>query len=117
MTSDADRKLERAGSRGQLFAQEPSQKAFGVPSGGGYQITASWQTALGNDGYIGVIIRILLNGYITERIGMKKTRVLAHITITAFTFILVFGQTKELLLAGQVLCGLPWGFFSAAAPA
>lgn len=50
-----------------------------------------------------------------ERIGMKKTRVLAYITITAFTFILVFGQTKELLLVGQVLCGLPWGIFSTAA--
>ncbi|KNG90481.1 putative maltose permease [Aspergillus nomiae NRRL 13137] len=101
---------------GQLFAQESFQKAFGVPSHDGYQITAPWQTALGNGGYIGTIFGILLNGYITERIGMKKTLVLAYIALTGFTFILVFGQTKALLLVGQILCGLPWGVFTATAP-
>ncbi|PYI06056.1 sugar transporter [Aspergillus sclerotiicarbonarius CBS 121057] len=101
---------------GQLFAQEAFQKAFGVPSNGGYQITASWQTALGSGGYIGVICGILLNGYITERIGMKKTLVLAYIAMTGLTFILVFGETKDLLLVGQILCGIPWGIFTATAP-
>ena len=101
---------------GQLFAQGSFQKAFGVPSQNGYQITVSWQIALGNGGYIGTIFGILLNGYITERAGMKKTLALAYLALTGFTFILVFSQTKTLLLVGQILCGLPWGVFTAAAP-
>lgn len=101
---------------GQLFAQNAFKEAFGVPSNGGYEITASWQTALGNGGYIGVICGILINGSISERIGMKKTMTLAYILMMAFTFILVFGQSKALLLVGQILCGIPWGIFTAIAP-
>ncbi|KAL3440166.1 sugar transporter [Aspergillus insuetus] len=101
---------------GQLFAQDSFKEAFGEWSRNGYQLTAAWQTALGNGGYIGTIFGILLNGYITERIGMKKTLALAYFALTGFTFILVFGQTKALLLVGQLLCGLPWGIFTAAAP-
>ncbi|PWY95409.1 sugar transporter [Aspergillus sclerotioniger CBS 115572] len=102
---------------GQLFAQDSFKRRFGEPfHDGSYQITAAWQTALGNAGYIGTIFGILLNGHITERIGMKKTLALAHAALTGFTFILVFGQTKALLLVGQLLCGLSWGIFTAAAP-
>lgn len=101
---------------GQLFAQNAFKQAFGVHSNGSYEISAAWQTALGNGGYIGVIFGILINGYISERIGMKKTMTLAYVLMTAFTFILVFGQTKALLLVGQILCGIPWGIFTAIAP-
>lgn len=91
------------------------QKQFEVPTSNGYQITASCQTALGNGSYIGVIIGLLLNGYISERIGMKKS-MCAYIMITAFNFILVFCQTDALILVGQILCGIPWGVCSTQQP-
>ncbi|OQU96203.1 hypothetical protein CLAIMM_02316 [Cladophialophora immunda] len=101
---------------GQLFAQKSFQQHFGVPVAGGWQITALWQILLGNSAYIGVIIGILMNGIVSEKIGMKKTMIGAYVAITAFTFILVFGQSKALLLVGQFLCGIPWGIFNTTAP-
>jgi SP family general alpha glucoside:H+ symporter-like MFS transporter len=92
---------------GQLFAQKAFQKEFGVPVDGGYQVTALWQILLGNSAYIGVIIGILLSGFISEKIGMKKTMIGAYIAITGFTFILVFGQGNAVLFVGQLLCGIP----------
>lgn len=101
---------------GQLFAVPAFQKQFGVPSHDGYQVTASWQTALGNGSYIGVIVGILLSGYLSERIGMKKSMMLAYVATTTLNFILVFGQTNALLLVGQITSGIPWGIFNATAP-
>jgi MFS transporter, SP family, general alpha glucoside:H+ symporter len=101
---------------GQLFAQKAFQKEFGVPIQGGYQVTALWQILLGNSAYIGVIIGILLNGVISEKIGMKKTMIAAYIAITTFTFLLVFGKSNASLLVGQFLCGIPWGIFNTTAP-
>lgn len=101
---------------GQLFAMKAFQKQFGEPLDGGYQLSAMWQTLLGNAAYVGVIFGILLNGIISERFGLKRTMIGAYVAITAFTFILVFGQNNMLLLLGQLLCGIPWGIFTAAAP-
>ncbi|KAJ4245217.1 hypothetical protein NW762_014087 [Fusarium torreyae] len=102
---------------GQLFAMRAFQKQFGNPvDGGGYQLSALWQILLGNSAYIGVIIGILINGYVAEKIGMKKTMIFAYVLIMAFTFILVFGQNNPVLLVGQFLCGIPWGIFNVTAP-
>ncbi|ETS84701.1 hypothetical protein PFICI_02726 [Pestalotiopsis fici W106-1] len=101
---------------GQLFALKAFQEDFGEPIEGGYQVTALWQILLGNAAYIGVIIGIFINGIISEKIGMKKTMIAAYIAIAAFTFVLVFANSKALLLVGQFLCGIPWGIFNATAP-
>lgn len=55
-----------------LFAEISFQKQFGFAYDGGYQISASWQSAIGNSSNIGTIIGIFLNGYLTERFGKKK---------------------------------------------
>ena len=102
---------------GQLFAQDAFKQDFGEPDGnGGYEITTLWQILLGNSAYVGVILGILLNGIVSEKIGMKKTMLISYFLITAFTFILVFGKSKTVLLVGQFLCGIPWGVFNATAP-
>ncbi|OAA59750.1 Sugar/inositol transporter [Niveomyces insectorum RCEF 264] len=102
---------------GQLFAMKAFQEKFGHPvDGGGYQLSALWQILLGNGAYIGVIIGILANGVIAESIGMKKTMIASYIVITGFTFILVFAESNGVLLAGQLLCGIPWGVFNTTAP-
>lgn len=102
---------------GQLFAEKSFQRQFGVLYNGNYQLTAAWQTALANASSIGIILGILLNGYISERIGMKKTMLSAYVAITGLTFILVFAKSNSLLFVGQLLCGIPWGIFNTTAPA
>ena len=106
---------------GQLFAMKAFQKQFGEPvngidGGDNYQVSAMWQILLVNGVYIGAMIGTLLNGILSETFGIKRTMMGAHITITGFIFILVFGQSHGMLLAGQLLCGIPLGIFNIAAP-
>lgn len=102
---------------GNLYALPAFQRAFGVPVGGGqYQVPARWQTALSLGGSVGIIIGTFLNGYLWEKIGMKRTMLAAYVAVTALTFILVFGQSAPVLLVGQILCGIPWGIFGTTAP-
>lgn len=39
------------------------------------------------------------------------------IALTGFIFITFFATSIEMLLVGQILCGLPWGIFATSAPA
>ena len=101
---------------GSLYAEPTFQRDFGVLYQGGYQITAAWQTALSLSSSIGIIIGILMNGYLAERFGMKRTMLVSYVAITALTFILVFAQSLPVILVGQILCGIPWGIFNTTAP-
>ncbi|KAJ9646704.1 hypothetical protein H2204_000396 [Knufia peltigerae] len=100
-----------------LFALKAFQRDFGVPYKDGKQITAPWQTGLSLSGKVGIIIGILLNGYLAEKYGMKRLMLVCYVLISAFTFILVFGQSLPVLLVGEILCGIPWGIFNTTAPA
>ena len=103
---------------GALFAEPAFQEDFGVPNphGEGYQIEAKWQTALGVSGGIGIIIGSILNGYLSEWFGMKRTMLVAYVAVTGLTFILVFAKSLPIILLGQILCGIPWGIFGVVAP-
>lgn len=101
----------------QLFAEEAFQKQFGEPFEKGYQVKASWQSGLPNGKTIGIMIGMLLNGYARERFGMKRTMLTAFVALLGLTFILVFGQTPQVLLVGEILCGICFGIFHATAPA
>lgn len=35
----------------------------------------------------------------------------ALVSMTAFIFVLFFAPTIEVLVVGEVLCGIPWGMF------
>lgn len=102
---------------GQLFAEKAFQKQFGEPYKKGYQLKAAWQTGLSMSSSVGVLVGILLNGYIAERIGMKKTLMSSFVVLSGLIFILVFAQSSPVLLAGEFLCGIPWGIFHTTAPA
>ena len=97
---------------GALFAEPAFQKDFGVLTPlSGYQIEAKWQTALNLSGGVGIIIGSILNGYLSEWFGMKRTMLIAYVAVTALTFILVFAKSLPIILLGQILCGIPWGIF------
>lgn len=59
----------------------------------------------------------LANGYLTNLFGHRKVTLGALFMLSAFIFITFFAPSQEVLLVGQLLCGLPWGVFATTAPA
>ncbi|PYH42665.1 uncharacterized protein BP01DRAFT_325166, partial [Aspergillus saccharolyticus JOP 1030-1] len=101
-----------------FFGYPAFRRQFGEEHPGqGYQVAGSWQSALGAAGNLGCMIGALINGYFIERWGFKRVFLLAQVLMCAFIFIPFFGTTAGLQVAGQVLCGLPWGMFATLGPA
>ncbi|KAH7309882.1 general substrate transporter [Stachybotrys elegans] len=82
-----------------------------------YQLSAAWQAGLGNASGIGAFFGTLLNGYLVTKWGHVRVLIGALVTLSALIFIVFFAPNAGVLLAGQVLCGLPWGIFATTAPA
>ncbi|KAF2242559.1 maltose permease MAL61 [Trematosphaeria pertusa] len=95
-----------------LLAVPAFKKAFGeqLPDGS-YEITAAWQSGLTNGAYVGEILGLMLNGWIAERYGFKKTMIGALTAVTFLIFIVFFVQSIQMLLVGLILMGIPWGVF------
>lgn len=101
-----------------LMAQPAFQQHFGVPVGDGtYQIPPAWQSACNQAATIGAFIGILLCGYIQPKIGYKKTILGSLVFIIATIFVVFFANTLPMLFAGELLIGLPFGFYNAIAQA
>lgn len=81
------------------------------PETGKKEIPAKWQTALSMAVNCGEIIGLFLAGIISDRIGYRKTLIGSLMMVTAFIFIVFFAKNIEMLLAGEILLGLPWGAF------
>ena len=78
---------------------------------GTYVISAYWKSALSNGAVVGEIIGLFLTGIFQDRFGYRLTIFGALCLVTGFIFILFFAQNVEMLLAGEILCGIPWGTF------
>lgn len=76
-----------------------------------YQVPAEWQAGLSNGANVGSIIGLLINGWISERIGYRKTVMACLVLIICFISILFTAKNVQQLLAGEILMGLPWGVF------
>ena len=95
-----------------LQAVPAFKQRFGVRlPDGTYQVTAAWQAGLTNGAYVGEILGLMINGWIAERYGFKKTMIGALAAVAALIFILFFVQNLEMLLVGLILVGIPWGVF------
>lgn len=95
-----------------LQAVPAFKRKFGVQlPDGTYQVTAAWQAGLTNGAYVGEILGLMINGWIAERYGFKKTMIGALTAVTGLIFILFFAQNIEMLLVGLILVGIPWGVF------
>jgi SP family general alpha glucoside:H+ symporter-like MFS transporter len=103
---------------GSLYGFPAFQRRFGFEVGntGTYQIQPKWQTALGLSGSAVGIVGIFLNTWIVERIGHKKTLLINLFFLIGCIFIVFFAQSIEMLFAGELLCGIPWGIFTTLAP-
>lgn len=103
---------------GNLMAQPAFAKKFGEPVGDGtYQVTPPWQGACNNASTIGAFIGILICGYVQPIFGYKKTILASLAFMIAAIFIPFFAESIEVMFVGQLICGLPWGFYNAIAQA
>lgn len=97
---------------GSFFGYPAFQKKFGYEySPGSYQLSASWQSGLQNGVQVGEIVGLWLAGAAAERYGYKKTMLANLVLMVGVVFIMFFAQNIGMLMAGEVLCGLPWGAF------
>ncbi|TXT04858.1 hypothetical protein VHUM_03941 [Vanrija humicola] len=99
---------------GSLYAQPQFNEKFGTttdPKTGRPILTSAWQTGLSNGAQVGSIIGLAINGYVSDKLGYKKTMIGSLIVMISFIFILFFAHNIQMLLAGEILCGIPWGIF------
>ncbi|KAK7207357.1 general substrate transporter [Myxozyma melibiosi] len=86
-----------------------------VPTG--YQLTAAWQTGLSQGSSCGSVIGCLISGYLVGRWGSRRAQLGALVALACFIFIVFFAPSLKALVAGEVLCGIPWGILATTAPA
>lgn len=97
---------------GNFYAFPEFKKKFGdLQPDGTYLITASWQAGLSNASSVGSIFGLMLNGWLSEKVGYRKTILMALVLMIGLLFIPFFAQNTTTLLVGQLLQGVPWGIF------
>lgn len=95
---------------GNFYALPSFQKKFGFPvKGHGYQIPASWQTAIGNGNGVGQIIGAYLVTYPMERYGRIRTMIALLVCSSILVFMQFFATSLSVLCASEYLCGVIWG--------
>jgi SP family general alpha glucoside:H+ symporter-like MFS transporter len=90
---------------GSFYGHPAFLKRFGVPdasSTNGYVIPAEWQSALSNGSSAGGILGLLLNGMAADRYGPKIVMMTSLIALIGFIFIMVFANSLEMLVIGEV---------------
>ncbi|EJU00398.1 alpha-glucoside:hydrogen symporter [Dacryopinax primogenitus] len=104
---------------GSLFALPAFQQAYGSYSdvSKSYTLSAPWQSGISQASTCGTFIGIILNGYLIDRFGYKRTLLVMLVFITGFIAIPTFAPNPATLVVGEFLCGIPWGVFCTLAPA
>lgn len=77
----------------------------------GYQISASWQSALTQAPTIGAFLGVLVSAQLAAKYGYRWTLQGFMILMTASIFLVFFSHSLPVLFAGQFLSGIPWGAF------
>nr|XP_018260033.1 uncharacterized protein I303_08105 [Kwoniella dejecticola CBS 10117]OBR82191.1 hypothetical protein I303_08105 [Kwoniella dejecticola CBS 10117] len=95
-----------------FWAEDGFLQRFGVPDAKGkLYVPANWQAAVNNAALIGEIIGLALNGYLSPKFGAKKVYLCAMVGMAGAIFIPVFATSVQILFAGELICGIPWGIF------
>jgi SP family general alpha glucoside:H+ symporter-like MFS transporter len=95
-----------------FFAQPDYLRKFGWPDATGKpHISANWQSAINNGNHIGSIIGLLLNGWLQSKYGSRRVYMGAMVVMACTIFILFFAVNVQMLFAGNIICGIPWGIF------
>lgn len=75
-------------------------------------VSARWQTIIINAAYVGSIIGVAINGFLSDWLGYRKTMLIAMIFMIGSIFIPFFATSLPMFLAAGLVQGLPWGVFS-----
>ncbi|KAA8649437.1 hypothetical protein EYZ11_008130 [Aspergillus tanneri] len=95
-----------------MYASPVFNKKYGEQTAEGrWNVPASWQSGLSNGARAGEVIGLLLLGFIQEPLGYRWTMVSALIAMNAIIFIFFFAVNVKMLLAAEILAGIPWGIF------
>lgn len=95
-----------------FYAFDVFNQKYGVLlDDGTYQIPARWQAGLSNGANVGQMIGLMINGFVSERFGYRKTVMVSLVLIIGFIAIFFTAPNIETLLVGEILCGIPWGVF------
>lgn len=96
---------------GSFWAQPAFAKKYGelVMKDGveTYFVSASWQQAFTASG-VASMFGLILNGWLSDKIGYRKTMMGTLVAITLFLFVTFFAVNIKMLLAGYILSGIPW---------
>ncbi|RYP75332.1 hypothetical protein DL771_002428 [Monosporascus sp. 5C6A] len=101
---------------GSMYAMPQFQKDFGYEHNGEYVIPASWQTGLSMGNPLGQLLGALFSAYPMELFGRKWTFFACVVLTAALVFIQFFARSLQVLLVGELLCGLVLGCFVVIGP-
>jgi hypothetical protein len=97
----------------QFFGYPSFREKYGkYHEGSGYQISGPWQVGLVNGSNTEVVIGGFMNGFFAARYGYKNVMLVSLFFMNAFIFITFFAPSVQVLLVGEILCGLTWGVFA-----
>lgn len=98
---------------GNLLAMPAFRQHFGhfVDEEHGYQLDPAWQTGVQQASTVGAFVGILICGQIVEPLGYRRTTLIGLVGMMAAIFLTFFAETLPVLMVGEFLCGVPWGFF------
>ncbi|KAI1405018.1 sugar transporter [Hypoxylon fuscum] len=112
---------------GSLYASPMFNKKFGTynETTGKWSVSAAWQSGLSNGARAGEILGLIFAGWASDRgmyetpciYGHKVTTIVSLILMIMFIFVLFFAPNIQVLVVGEVLCGIPWGAFQSVTPA
>nr|BBB86740.1 maltose permease [Ogataea thermomethanolica (nom. inval.)] len=96
-----------------LYSLQVFAKKYGkyYPDLDEYQVPTKWQTSLSMAVYCGEIIGLYIAGLLAEKWGYRKTLLPFMAATIGLIFIPFFSVDVEMLLVGELLCGIVWGAF------
>ncbi|KYK58796.1 MFS transporter [Drechmeria coniospora] len=99
-----------------FYALPAFQRRYGDRVGDRYEIPARFQMALGMGNPIGQVVGALASGYPLQLLGRRLTLALCCLWSIAFVFVQFFANSIGMLVAGEILGGLAYGFYVVIAP-
>ncbi|KAI3535254.1 sugar porter family MFS transporter [Colletotrichum abscissum] len=102
-----------------LYSSAVFQRKYGtfVEAQNKHVISAAWQSGLSNGARAGEIFGLVIAGWTADRYGYRVTTMGFLVLMIAFIFVLFFAPNVQILVLGEVLCGIPWGAFQSVTPA
>ncbi|KAJ5729466.1 uncharacterized protein N7483_003974 [Penicillium malachiteum] len=97
---------------GSMYDSPAFKKKFGKEAADGeWNISAAWQLGLANGARCGEIVGLLICGQVFERLGYRRTMSWALLAICLIIFLFFYAVNIQMLLAAEILAGIPWGIF------